>query len=70
MLHVQDAVAEAELLPVAHERGDGRQRVVLEEHLSGLVHVALPVQCHALRHGSVNRTTLQPAFGLLTKQAA
>ena len=67
LFHVEHAVSVAELLPVAHQGGDGRHGVVAEQQLAGLVQAALPVQQHALRDGSVHRTALQSTFGLFTQ---
>ena len=67
LLYIEHAVAIAELLPVTDLRGYSAERVVRKQHTAGFFQLALPVQEHALRDGSVHGTALQRAFGLFTK---
>ena len=69
VFHVEDAMSQAELLPVAHQGGDGAQGVVPEQHCSGFLQAALTVKRHALRNGCMNRAALKGAFWLFAKQA-
>ena len=70
LFHIQDAVAVAELTPVAHPGRNGRERVVVEEEFPGFIQFLFPIKLHAFRDGSMDGTALQGAFGLLAQETA
>ena len=60
-----DAVTFALSFMIAYKRADDRQRIVLEQDLSGLHHLVLFEQANDLRDICLNRASLHTAERLL-----
>ena len=70
LLDIQDAVPEAELAPVADERGDGGQGVVFEKETPRFFETPFPVEGHALGDRRIDRASVQGAFGTFAEKAS